>query len=67
LKKIGINIPLASIAKEQENIYILNKRTPIKLNSDTLALNLIRRIRDEAHRFAHKYHRLLRRKKIIGK
>lgn len=67
LKEIGLNLPLISIAKKKENIYIQSrKRAPIKLNSDTAALNLIRRVRDEAHRFAISYHRLLRRKKTIG-
>jgi excinuclease ABC subunit C len=67
LKNLGLKIPIASIAKEEEHIYIQNKNKPIKLKSDTPALNLIRRIRDEAHRFAISYHHLLRRKKIIGK
>ncbi len=67
LKKLGLNIPLVSIAKDKENIYIQNKKNPLKLNQDTPALNLIRRIRDEAHRFAIKYHHLLRRKRIIGR
>jgi len=67
LKHLGILIPLVSIAKKEENIYFREKRQPIKLKSDTPALNLIRRIRDEAHRFARAYHHVLRRKKIIGK
>lgn len=67
LDNLGLKIPLVSLAKDQENIYIQNRAQPIKLNSDTPGLNLIRRIRDEAHRFAIKYHHLLHRKKIIGK
>ncbi|MFH1355419.1 MAG: excinuclease ABC subunit UvrC [Candidatus Omnitrophota bacterium] len=67
LKKLGLKLPLASIAKQQENIYTQNKNKPIRLDSDTPALNLIRRIRDEAHRFAVSYHHVLRRKKIIGR
>jgi excinuclease ABC subunit C len=67
ITRLGINIPLASIAKDKENIYIKNKMNPIRLDSDTPALNLIRRIRNEAHRFARAYHHILRRKKIIGK
>jgi len=65
--RLGLKIPLVSIAKDQENIYTKNFKNPIRLNSDTPALNLIRRIRDEAHRFAIKYHHLLHRKKIIGR
>jgi excinuclease ABC subunit C len=64
---LGLVMPVAAIAKEEENIYLLGRPNPIQLKSDTPALNLIRRVRDEAHRFAQKYHHLLRRKKIIGK
>jgi len=67
LKALNLKIPLASIAKREENIYIEAQDTPIKLKSDTPALNLLRRIRDEAHRFAISYHHILRRKEVIGK
>jgi len=67
IKSLDLFIPLMSIAKEHEHIYVLGKDQPIKLNNDTPALNLIRRVRDEAHRFAVSYHHILRRKKIIGK
>jgi excinuclease ABC subunit C len=65
LEKLKLNIPLISIAKDRENIYTKDKDNPIKLEADTPALNLIRRIRDEAHRFAISYHRLLRKKKLL--
>ena len=67
ISSLGLNIPLVSIAKEEEHIYMLDQSRPIKLATDTPALNLIRRVRDEAHRFAVAYHHILRRKKIIGK
>lgn len=67
LERLGICLPLISIAKEHENIYISERRVPLRLNSDTPGLNLIRRVRDEAHRFAVSYHHILHRKKIIGK
>jgi excinuclease ABC subunit C len=67
LESLGLKIPLVSIAKDEENIYTKDKSKPIRLNSDTPALNLMRRIRDEAHRFALVYHHLLRKKKTIGK
>ncbi|MEW6102107.1 MAG: excinuclease ABC subunit UvrC [Candidatus Omnitrophota bacterium] len=66
LKALGLDIPLVSIAKKKENIYTKGSERPIKLKRDTPALNLIRRMRDEAHRFAVSYHHLLRRKKVIG-
>ncbi|MFH1440860.1 MAG: excinuclease ABC subunit UvrC [Candidatus Omnitrophota bacterium] len=67
IKRVGFSIPLMSIAKEKENIYIAGRPLPARLESDTPALNLIRRIRDEAHRFAVAYHHVLRRKKVLGK
>jgi len=67
LETLGLRIPLVSIAKKEEHIYTQSRSIPIKLDSDTPALNLIRRVRDEAHRFAVAYHHILRRKKIIGK
>ena len=67
IKNLKLDIPLASIAKKFEHIYTLNKNRPIKLKEGAPALNLIRRIRDEAHRFAVSYHHILRRKKIIGR
>ncbi len=66
LRDLGLDIPLVSIAKKQENIYIKGRLAPIRLSVDTPALNLIRRIRDEAHRFALRYHYVLRKKKILG-
>ena len=65
LKKLELALPIVSIAKEEENIYIKDRPEPIKLSEDTPALNLIRKVRDEAHRFARKYHQLLHKKKIL--
>jgi excinuclease ABC subunit C len=66
IEKLGLRLDIAAIAKQRENIYILGRKTPLRPRRDSAALNIIRRIRDEAHRFALKYHCLLRRKKIIG-
>lgn len=67
LGSLHLDIPLVSMAKVEENIYIKDRVQPIKLNQDTPALNLMRRVRNEAHRFAVAYHHILRRKKIIGR
>lgn len=66
IKSLGIDMPLVSIAKDKENIYTRGGGSPLRLKEGA-ALNLIRKIRDEAHRFAIAYHHILRRKKIIGK
>lgn len=67
IRELGLDIPVISIAKEFEHIYAVGRTQPIKLKEGSPALNLLRRIRDEAHRFAQAYHHLLRRKKVIGK
>lgn len=68
LKALNLHIPLVSITKEKENIYSSQPgKLTVVLTKDGAALNLIRRIRDEAHRFALAYHHLLRKKALIGR
>ncbi|MDD5097079.1 MAG: GIY-YIG nuclease family protein [Candidatus Omnitrophica bacterium] len=66
LKHLQIRIPVISIAKQDEHIYSSAKPGFLKFKEDTPAINLIRRVRDEAHRFALAYHQLLRKKALIG-
>ncbi|MDD5155111.1 MAG: GIY-YIG nuclease family protein [Candidatus Omnitrophica bacterium] len=67
LEKLKLDIPLISIAKDRENIYTGGRRQAIRFDADTPALNLIRKVRDEAHRFALSYHHILRRKETFGR
>ena len=67
LKELNLILPLVSIAKKEERIYSNQEAYPLSFSKDTPALNLIRRVRDEAHRFAVGYHLLLRRKELIGR
>lgn len=60
-----IVIPVIGLAKREENI-ITSEFKMIKLPKDSRALQLIQRIRDEAHRFALSYHRKLRAKLTSG-
>lgn len=55
-------IPLCSLAKENEEIFVPHTPEPIMLPRDSQALYLMQRIRDEAHRFAITFHRNLRSK-----
>ncbi|MDA2934165.1 excinuclease ABC subunit UvrC [Acidobacteria bacterium AH-259-D05] len=58
LSKLGIeDIPLASIAKREEVIFVQGREDPVLLPSTSPVLHLIQEIRDEAHRFALAYHR----------
>ncbi|MFH1213638.1 MAG: excinuclease ABC subunit UvrC [Candidatus Neomarinimicrobiota bacterium] len=59
-------IPLVGLAKRLEELYIPHQEDPLLLARDSAALNLLRRIRDEAHRFAITYHRKLRNKGAIS-
>jgi len=65
LKKLELKIPLISIAKKNEEIWLPSKKKSLKLPQDNIGLQLIQRVRDEAHRFAHQYHLLLRKKKVL--
>lgn len=63
--KNKLNIPVIALAKKDEKIYIYRKK-PIRLPVNSPLLNLFRYLRDEAHRFARKYHHLLRDKEILS-
>ena len=61
--ELGLHsIPLASLAKENEWIFVPHTPEPIILPRNSQALYLVQRARDEAHRFAITYHRNLRSK-----
>jgi len=64
---LNVSIPIVSIAKKHEEIFVPKKRNPVVLSVDSLGLHLLQKIRDEAHRFAISYHRKLRAKKQLGR
>ena len=62
--ELGIdNVPLASLAKEQEEIFVRDTPESIMLPRSSPALYLVQRLRDEAHRFAVTYHQKSRTRK----
>jgi excinuclease ABC subunit C len=68
LSSLFMNIPIISLAKQFEEVYIAgNKNNPIRLPHTSKALQLLQTIRDEAHRFAISYQKILRRKELLGK
>lgn len=59
-------IPIIGIAKNPDRLIIGIKDLPtVRLKLNNLALNLLQQMRDEAHRFAIKYHTVLRNKAFI--
>jgi excinuclease ABC subunit C len=57
---------LISLAKREEQIYVLHRPEPITLSRRSFALRLLQYVRDEAHRFAQHYHHMLRKKRTLG-
>jgi len=62
LKELNLDLKVISIAKNPDRIFTLKKQMPLVLSRRQKAFKLIQRIRDEAHRFAIRYHHLLRGK-----
>lgn len=61
-----INIPLLGIAKNPDRVIVGVEELPnLFLKNDSQVLNIIRRLRDESHRFARKYHLFLRSKDFL--
>ena len=64
MNKLGISdLPIAGIAKREEELFLPYTEESIVLNKSSQGLYLIQRIRDEPHRFAVTYHRNLRQRK----
>lgn len=72
LKKLSLDIMVISISKgngersarARDKIFFPGTSAPLKLPLNSPALHIIKRVRDEAHRFAIEYHRKLRGRKI---
>jgi excinuclease ABC subunit C len=63
LGQLKLDIPICSLAKREEEIYLAHKFSPLKLDKKLAGLKLLIRGRDEVHRFVIKYHRQLRKLK----
>jgi len=65
LDNLNLDIPILGLAKAKEEIFLPKKKNPIVLSADSPGLQLLQRLRDEAHRFAQSYHHILRRKDLL--
>jgi len=66
LETLGLKTPVIAIAKHFEEVYVPGKLFPLRMDRKEKALQFIQEIRDEAHRFALAYNRLLRKKDLIS-
>jgi excinuclease ABC subunit C len=58
LEDLGLDyLPIASLAKRAEEVYLPDRLEPLVLDLGSPALQALQRIRDEAHRFALGFHR----------
>lgn len=75
LKKFKLDIPVIGISKGRglrsaiapDKLFFPGEKKPLELPLASPALHLIKRVRDEAHRFAVSYHRKLRKKEFFLK
>ena len=67
LEDLGLDyLPIASLAKRAEEVYLPDRLEPLVLDLGSPGLQALQRIRDEAHRFAITYHKKLRQRRTIA-
>jgi excinuclease ABC subunit C len=66
LKELGLgSLPVIGLAKRLEEVFVPGSGEALVLPRTSSGLRLLQHIRDEAHRFAVSYHRVLRTKRIL--
>lgn len=65
LNALDLDIPIAGLAKRDEEIWLPHTSTPICLPKRSDALRLLQRVRDETHRFATSKNQKLRTKGAV--
>jgi excinuclease ABC subunit C len=74
LKKFKLDIPIIAVSKGEglrsalapDKLFFLGEKKPLELPLASPALHLIKRVRDEAHRFAISYHKKLRKNRFFS-
>ncbi len=59
------NKEIIAIAKDPDRVFLTNEKYPVTIEDRRASSLLLKRIRDEAHRFAISYHRKLRSKRVF--
>jgi excinuclease ABC subunit C len=66
LEELGLgDQPAASLAKREELLFVRGRDLPVSLPRSSPVLQLVQRVRDEAHRFAIGFHRKTRAKRTL--
>jgi len=65
LSSLGLEIPVVALAKRLDEVFVPGVPEPQNISRYSSGLKLLQRIRDESHRFALAYHRLLRDKRTL--
>ncbi len=66
LAELGLSIPHVGLAKRLEEVYLPDGPDPLVVPRGSEALFVLQHVRDEAHRFAVRYHREKREKRAIA-
>ncbi|MFM8771519.1 MAG: excinuclease ABC subunit UvrC [Candidatus Kapaibacterium sp.] len=56
---------VVGLAKRLEEVFVPKSSTPLYMPKTSASLRLLQQVRDEAHRFAVRYHRILRSKRTL--
>jgi excinuclease ABC subunit C len=66
LRELGLDeVHAVGLAKREEEVFLPGRKEPVVMDRRERSLQLLQRIRDEAHRFAVGYNRKLRRRRTI--
>src|SRR3989344_6898229 len=66
LKSLEIKIPIIALAKQFEEVFVPGLSFPLPISKQSLGLNLLIQIRNEAHRFAQRLHKNIRSKVMLN-
>ena len=67
LSELGVEeTPIVGLAKREEELYLPERPTPLRLPRQDFGLRLLQQVRDESHRFAVDRHRRRRKAKTLG-